>query len=74
MATILEFRSERSAGDGGAGLPDRNDGVSAPSSAQIIIFPGVRIERYEDETPVADGKKNAGRVAKRASAQDSQPV
>lgn len=42
MATILEFRQgvERS------GLPISRHGRS--HDAEIVIFPGVRIERYED--------------------------
>jgi hypothetical protein len=41
MATILVFKAEERAPDGGASLRTRRH----PQAAEIIIFPGVRYER-----------------------------
>ena len=50
MATILEFR--RAAGPTSR-VAELKDGVPG----QIIIFPGVRIERHEGETPPPEGSE-----------------
>ena len=47
MATILEFKCEATEC---ADTSTQDDNAAAPTtSAQIIIFPGVRIERYGDD-------------------------
>lgn len=48
MATILEFRSEAEKSPAKAGRRRRR-------SAEIVIFPGVRYERYGDDAPAARG-------------------
>ena len=49
MAHIVEFRppSNRS---------ERRPRADAPAAAEIILFPGVRYERWEDDTPPAPSK------------------
>lgn len=61
MGTIVEFR----AGQGRAVAPP---GVLTGKSAEIVIFPGIRIERWEEtppETPQAEPSKSGRSVSGR---------
>jgi hypothetical protein len=58
MATILEFRQgHRSYGSHLGG--SQRGGSSTP--AEIVFFPGVRYERWEDTPPEAKSKKRLRR-------------
>ncbi len=55
MATILEFRRHQE--------DDRRKAVQrSPSSAEIIIFPGIRYERWEE--PRVASERKVGNVAR----------
>lgn len=66
MGTILEFPAARQQGERRS-----TDGLSG--GAEIVIFPGVRIERWSDEDtpsrsgfePVSGGEPRGGRRRKR---------
>jgi hypothetical protein len=45
MATILEFRDRSTKADVASGKPVRG------GPADVVIFPGVRYERYEEPQP-----------------------
>jgi len=61
MATILEFRAS---GEPQTSVADADrTAESTTESAQIIIFPGVRIERY-DLDPFEDAGSDLNSVAK----------
>ena len=69
MGMILEFHHPDADGDG---VDAARENVKQPMgrSAEIIIFPGVRIERHRDpDTPTAapKTKKRAKRMARRKS-------
>ena len=66
MATILEFRRPEDGASGQTTERQPDEGISR--SAEIIIFPGVRIERQsgpEGGEPSAKSGKSTNRAARR---------
>ncbi len=69
MATILEFRP---AANRGPQPPNGDPASTAPFSAELILFPGIRYEReIEAAEPVVHQTTSKGRRKRRARAHDS---
>ncbi len=55
MATILEFTGAGRGDDRGSGEADHAAATDNTATAQIIFFPGIRIERYDIDPFLEDG-------------------